>query len=251
MKVTRLKKANKRINFYINHFGYHQPIQVLLDGTFCFAAFKNKFMIEEQLKNYLQIELRLLTTPCMIIETEKLGPKFIPVVNKLKTIQLNRCGHEKNPISGADCIKAMVKENRYVIATQDRDLQEWIRKQIGIALLYLHNVVPNLEEPSLATTKFINRKSKKSANVSNFEGEQLKQIKKKEGLIGEKKIKKVKIKKKGGPNPLSCKKKQAKSSCNLNSIQNKTIDKTKKIRRKVKVPKIIKDQIQKKEIKVD
>lgn len=40
MKVTRLKKSNKRINFFINHFGFHLPIQVLLDGTFCFAAFK-------------------------------------------------------------------------------------------------------------------------------------------------------------------------------------------------------------------
>lgn len=40
MKVTRYKKANKRINFFVNNFGYHQPIQVLLDGTFCFAAIK-------------------------------------------------------------------------------------------------------------------------------------------------------------------------------------------------------------------
>lgn len=42
MKVTRYKKANKRVNFYINNFGYHQPIQILIDGTFCFAAMKVK-----------------------------------------------------------------------------------------------------------------------------------------------------------------------------------------------------------------
>lgn len=202
-----------------------------------FFSLQNKFMIEEQLKNYLQVELRLLTTPCMIIETEKLGPKFIPVVNKLKKIQLNKCGHEKNPISGSECIKAMIKDNRYVIATQDRDLQDWIRNQVGIGLLYLHNIVPILEDPSPATRKFIARKSKKSANVTAFEGEQLKQIKKKEGLIKEnKEMKMRRKKKKGGPNPLSCKKKKPKSD-NLNSIKNKAIDKTKK-QKKVKIPNV-------------
>lgn len=40
MKVTRYKKANKRINFYINNFHYRPPIQLLIDGTFCFAAIK-------------------------------------------------------------------------------------------------------------------------------------------------------------------------------------------------------------------
>lgn len=42
MKVTRYKKASKRINFYINNFGYRPPIQLLIDGTFCFAALKVK-----------------------------------------------------------------------------------------------------------------------------------------------------------------------------------------------------------------
>lgn len=40
MKVTRYKKANKRLSFYINNFSYRAPIQVLVDGTFCFAATK-------------------------------------------------------------------------------------------------------------------------------------------------------------------------------------------------------------------
>jgi U3 small nucleolar RNA-associated protein 23 len=187
-------------------------------------------MLDEQLKNYLQMETRLLTTPCIIIETEKLGPKLQNVVQKLKSLQLNKCGHEKKPLSGAECIKAIVKENHYVIATQDRDLQEWIRRQIGIALLYLHNVVPHLDEPSEASKKFINRKSKASTKVSSFEDKRLLQIKKKEGLIEEPKvIKPRKMKKLKGPNPLSCKKKKVKlPDDKLRKVQNKTIDKKKK-----------------------
>lgn len=40
MKVSRYKKANKRLNFFINNFGYHQPIQILIDGTFSYTALK-------------------------------------------------------------------------------------------------------------------------------------------------------------------------------------------------------------------
>lgn len=191
-------------------------------------------MIEEQLKNYLQLELRLLTTPCIIIEAENLGSKFTGVTTKLKSFQLNKCGHERNPISGADCIQSLTKDNRYIIASQDRDLQEWIRRQIGIALLYLHNVVPTLEEPSEASRKFVDERSRKSVLVTNFEGEQLKLMKKKQGLIKEPKVVKLKKqKKKGGPNPLSVKKKKVD---NLKGVKEKTIDKNKH-RKKFKVSK--------------
>jgi U3 small nucleolar RNA-associated protein 23 len=178
------------------------------------------------------------------METDKLGPKFLQVSKKLKSMQLNKCGHEKNPLTGSDCIKSLVKDNRYIIATQDRDLQEWIRKQVGIALLYLHNVVPTLEEPSLATRNFIDRKSKKSLKVSSFEGEQLVQLKKKEGIVEAKKVPRVKHKKKKGPNPLSCKKKQPKDS-QLTGIKNKAIDKNKNKKRKIKIPKHVKEEIKK------
>lgn len=187
---------------------------------------QNKLIIEDQLKNYLQLELRYLTTPCIIIESEKLGSKLLPVAKKLKSFTLDKCGHEKNPLSGAECIKSMVKENHYMIATQDRDLQEWIRNQVGIALLYLHNVVPTLEEPSPASRKHIERKMKSSTKVSSFEDENIVQLKKKEGLIKEPKVFKLKKKKKGGPNPLSCKKKKSKPD--IHRTRNRVIDKKKK-----------------------
>lgn len=60
--------------------------------------------------------------------------------------------------------------------------------------------------------------------VTNFEGQQLKQMKMKEGLIKERVAVKLKKKKKGGPNPLSMKKKKSQ----LKGVKDKTIDKKKK-----------------------
>jgi U3 small nucleolar RNA-associated protein 23 len=190
------------------------------------------------LKNYLQLELRLLTTACLIIESEKLGSKLIPATKKLKEFVLNKCGHEKSPRSGSECIKDLVKKSHYVIATQDRDLQEWVRKQCGIALLYLHQIVPVLEEPSEKSRKLINSNSKTTATVSQLDVEKLEYFKKKEGLLQESKLTQKK-KKKGGPNPLSMKKKKSRET--RSEIKDKTIDKDKKKRKRIKVPKHVKE----------
>lgn len=58
----------------------------------------------------------------MIIETEKLGHKLSKVTLIMKKFALHKCGH-KEPISGSACFKSMIKSNRYIIATQDRELQ--------------------------------------------------------------------------------------------------------------------------------
>lgn len=87
----------------------------------CFIIFQNKFNIQEQLKKYFQSELKLLTTPCIISEAEKLGI-FSAQVNGatqiVKQYAIHRCGHEKKPISGSKCLLSMIgKDNssRYTL----------------------------------------------------------------------------------------------------------------------------------------
>lgn len=47
MKIKRYKKVNRYLNFYINNFGFRQPYQILVDGTFCLAALKVKSIFFE------------------------------------------------------------------------------------------------------------------------------------------------------------------------------------------------------------
>lgn len=44
MKIKRYKKAYKNLNFYVNNFGFHKPFQLLIDGTFCFAALQVNYL---------------------------------------------------------------------------------------------------------------------------------------------------------------------------------------------------------------
>lgn len=72
MKITRYKRVQRFLSFYKNNFDFHPPYQIILDGTFCQAALSNKVNISEQMPKYLNDEVKLLTTVCVINEVEKL-----------------------------------------------------------------------------------------------------------------------------------------------------------------------------------
>ncbi|XP_053695859.1 rRNA-processing protein UTP23 homolog [Sabethes cyaneus] len=244
MKVTKHKKARKYMSFYINNFGFKEPLLVLIDGTFAHAAYKVRIQIEDQLKKYFQCELKLIVTACIITETENIGGPLVSVCQLLKKFLVHKCGHEKHPISGVACIRAMTKTCNYIVATQDRDLQEWVRARPGIPLFYLHNnQVPTLVQPSDASVKAAAGKLHSKVLVREVDEKMLASLKHKEGLMPEKETQPKRRKKVKNPNPLSCKKskknKNDKTSCpevrRQGGVQSQTIEKRK--RKRIKLPK--------------
>ncbi|CAG9865037.1 unnamed protein product [Phyllotreta striolata] len=241
MKVKRYKKVNKNLRFFINNFGFRQPYQILVDGTFCYCALNNKVNIADNVPRYLQGEIKLITTQCAIIEMENLGPKLHGALLILKQYAVHKCGHEGKPIAGSKCFLNMLgksNENHYILATQDRDLQEKAREIVGVPLLYLHMKTPVLEKPSEASSKAsMDRLSALGAS----ETKALEELKSKQGLEEEKMKKKKKIK---GPNPLSCKKKKKKTVTN-NPINKKEgqPEQDKKKRKRIKLPKHVRQAL--------
>ncbi|XP_045761587.1 rRNA-processing protein UTP23 homolog isoform X1 [Maniola jurtina] len=240
MKITRYKKVQKYLKFYYNNFGFHQPYQVLIDGTFCFSAFKEHIAIREQLTKYLNGNVKLLTTRCIIKETEKIAKKTHGALTILKQFGIHECDH-KEPVSGSQCILSMVgkkNDKHYILATQDRDLQEKMRLKPGVPLLYLHNKSPTLEKPSPAS--YSKAGQTLEANpfmfISQTQNESLKNMKKTLGVEEKEEVSKVVIKKKKlkNPNPLSCKKKKKKPGKKQDEKKDKVIEGRVKKRKKSK-----------------
>ncbi|XP_063839028.1 rRNA-processing protein UTP23 homolog isoform X1 [Ostrinia nubilalis] len=249
MKITRYKKVQKYLKFYYNNFGFHQPYQVLIDGTFCFAAFKEQINIRDQLPKYLNGQVKLLTTRCIIIETEKIAKKTHGALTILKQFGLHECGH-KDPITGSNCIMSMIgkkNDKHYILASQDRDLQEKFRTRAGVPLLYLHNKSPTLDKPSRASyDKAGQTLEAPSVFISETQNETLKTMKKALGV--EEKVEEVKVpmrkKKPHNPNPLSCKKKKKKPGVRNEAKKQDGVSEGKvRKRKKKKVPKHLKEQI--------
>ncbi|CAK9830915.1 rRNA-processing protein UTP23 homolog [Anthophora retusa] len=248
MKTARQKKARKHLNFFINNFKFRPPFQVLIDGTFAFAALENKFNIQDQLSKYIQSEIKLLTTPCIILETEKLGSFSKAVSGAMQIVKqypVHKCGHAKHSISGTKCLQSMVgkaNSSRYIVATQDRELQDSLRKIPGVPIIYLHGKAPTLEAPSQASSEYAEN-MRKGLGMTEWEKENIKTLKEAAGIVESTKLKLKKRRKKGGPNPLSCLKKKKKPQTEVSKITKENKSGRIKKRKKMKIATHIKEAL--------
>lgn len=207
MRINRYKRVQRHLSFYKNAFGFRPPYQILVDGTFCAAALKYKVNIRDQMPRYLGDEVKLCTTICAVVETESLGPTLYGATLVIKQFPVRRCGHEKQPITAANCFHSMVRKrnpDHYMVATQDHDLSERLRALVGVPLLYLFNAI-TLEKPSEKSEQKGMEALHEQSQAPERQLDVIKQLKRKENLVQDAPMKR-KRRKPAGPNPLSCKK---------------------------------------------
>ncbi|CAL8112858.1 unnamed protein product [Orchesella dallaii] len=265
MRVKRYKKFQRYTSFFHKHFRFQPPYRILVDGTFANAALINKVNMKEQLPKYFDGLCKLLTTPCVMIETEQLGPTLYGAVQVLKELQIHKCQHSDSPVQASECLKSVIKLNvpiksfvkkassasdaddRFIIATQDANLRADFREMVGVPLIYLHGNAPTMEKPSDTSVQWAERMDRKKLEVSSYQKEILQHMKN-EALPNSNEAEKkgTRKRKRAGPNPLSCKRsKKQKSSTNSHSssgaqeVEQKVAKKRKRI--KVKVPKHVRE----------
>ncbi|CAG7834257.1 unnamed protein product [Allacma fusca] len=205
---------------------------------------QNQVNIKEQLPKYLNASVKVVTTPCVLIETEGIGAVLTGALQILRRYPIHKCSHKEKPVGASRCIKSMVVPNnpsRYVVATQDIGLREKLREVAGVALIYLHGNAPTLEAPSEKSQAVASEKTARKTDIVGYQKEILEQMKKVNNLDqGEQSQHKgTKKRKRAGPNPLSCKKsKKAKKT-----IPSKAAPKPKRKRPKIRTPKHVKEEV--------
>ncbi|NXN26161.1 UTP23 protein, partial [Nycticryphes semicollaris] len=213
MKLKRQKHAKKNMGFYKHNFHFREPFQVLLDGTFCQAALRNKIQIREQLPGYLGGATQLCTTRCVLKELESLGKALYGAKLIAQRFQLRSCSHHKDPVSGSACLLSMIEEgnsHHFFIATQDQELANKVKKKAGVPLLFIIQNTMVLDKPSPKSLAFV-QKLQMNELVPEHQKQSIVQLKEKEGLAKQEGEKRRKRKRAGGPNPLSCLKKKKKT----------------------------------------
>lgn len=137
-----------------------------------------------------------------------------------------------------------LNKNRYIIATQDRELQDYIRNQaIGVPLLYLHKKTPVLENPSNATVEHTKLHKTQRFQLNSNEVNLLTQLKVKSGIQQDENSTSFRKKRKrGGPNPLSCKKKKVDGKKIIKNNSENKIKKNRK-RKRVRIPDHVKQEL--------
>ncbi|KAL7830504.1 hypothetical protein SRHO_G00316310 [Serrasalmus rhombeus] len=214
MKIKRQKKAKKTLSFYKYNFGFREPFQILIDGTFCQAALKNKIQIKEQMPKYFMGEVQLCSTNCALKELDSLLKDLYGAKLILQRFQIRRCKHSKEPVSASQCLLSVVGEtnpHHYFVATQDQELRASLMKIPGVPLLYIIQNTMVLEKPSACSLKHV-QAVQLGELVSPTEQQSLQNLKAEQGLSkdGEERQGKKRKRKSGNPNPLSCLKKKKK-----------------------------------------
>ncbi|XP_018416354.1 PREDICTED: rRNA-processing protein UTP23 homolog [Nanorana parkeri] len=214
MKITRQKHAKKNLSFYRNNFRFREPYQVLLDGTFCQAALKNKIQIKEQLPKYLMGEVQLCTSHCVLKELESLGKELYGAKLIAQRFQVRSCAHSKSPVGASACLLSMIADNNphhYFVATQDHSLREKLRKKAGIPLMFIIQNTIVLDKPSPKSVDHV-KALQTSELVPDHHKKNLEHLKDEQGVAPDTERKGRKRKRVGGPNPLSCQKKKKTSA---------------------------------------
>ncbi|XP_053468315.1 rRNA-processing protein UTP23 homolog [Ictalurus furcatus] len=213
MKIKRQKHAKKTISFYKYNFGFREPFQILIDGTFCQAALKNKIQIKEQLPKYFMGEVQFCTTKCALKELETLSKDLYGAKLILQRFQIRRCKH-KEPVPASQCLLSMLAEtnaHHYFVATQDRELTKALMEIPGVPLIYIVLNTMVLDKPSACSVKHVEA-VQLGELVSPHQQQSLQSLKVEQGLSkdGEERRGKKRKRKAGNPNPLSCLKKKKK-----------------------------------------
>ncbi|XP_005994563.1 rRNA-processing protein UTP23 homolog [Latimeria chalumnae] len=212
MKITRQKHAKKTIGFYKYNFNFREPFQVLIDGTFCQAALKNKIQIKEQLPKYFMGEVHLCTTNCVLKELESLGKELYGAKLIAQRFQVRNCAHFKNPVSASACLQSLIEgsnPHRYFVATQDQDLTTKVKKIAGVPLMFIIQNTMVLDKPSLKSIEYV-QAMQANQLVSLHQQKSIQHLKEEQGLVKEPQHRGRKRKCMTGPNPLSCLKKKKK-----------------------------------------
>ncbi|CAJ0572912.1 unnamed protein product, partial [Mesorhabditis spiculigera] len=200
MKVKRVKRAAKILNFFKYSFKIAPPFRVLIDGTFCMAALRDKINLREQMPKYLGEETMICTTKCVLRELELLGGPVYGATAICRQFELAECPHNQaKPAS--ECFAELARKmkdrpKKYIFATQDDKLRDKLRSYPGVPHLYIqYNAI------------LLDRISEDAASVDKDEIGRLRELKEKEFGVQPAIVKK-KSKQKNA-NSLSCKKKKA------------------------------------------
>lgn len=208
MKGRKYKRSQRFMtSVYEKAFGLRTPYQLILDGEFLEETLAKKILFRDLLPTVLGGNVKLFTTACVIHELQL---KKSPAIFNAKRLEIRRCPHTNNHRPGEECIREIIGDqnaHHYGVCAQQWSLREALRLVPGVPLLFVNRGILLMEDPSEVTVAKAQELSGAKLKPSDAE---LKFINSVVPVIKPLEPAKKK-KKKGGPNPLSVKKKSVKT----------------------------------------
>jgi U3 small nucleolar RNA-associated protein 23 len=169
MRINRTKVVRKCLKFFRIIYNIQDPYDIILDFNFIVDCFKYKIDIHDRIIKLLQckaIHLYILKSSyTQLTQLPHHQEEYLNFVSTLCTIlEDSHLGGEEGSwriiafqrLIQSEYMESSVKNKckRYMVATQDADIRNELRKIPGVPILYSNKVTLVLETPSDASKNF-------------------------------------------------------------------------------------------------
>lgn len=114
------------------------PYHVLLDTNFINFSIKGKLDIIQNMMDCLYAKCIPYITDCVQAELEKLGRKYKLALRIIKDSRFEKIKCLHKGTYADDCIMNRITQHKcYIVATNDKDLKNRIRKVPGVPIMYV------------------------------------------------------------------------------------------------------------------
>jgi U3 small nucleolar RNA-associated protein 23 len=129
MRVKRLKKYKKYVNFYKVVYKFKPPFKILVDGNFFHLAVSSDFSLRDNFFKIINDTPLLVMTKCVMREMEQLS-RLGKTLAEAKRVIKQSCNHSGGILPADDCIKNFVgkkNEAKVFVGTNDEELRNDLR----------------------------------------------------------------------------------------------------------------------------
>ncbi|KAF2707775.1 hypothetical protein K504DRAFT_446879 [Pleomassaria siparia CBS 279.74] len=177
MKGKRMKAYRKLMHQYELQFGFREPYQgtnparkyhrdnlltlgVIADSSIIRDASNSKIDFPGRLRQVLQGEIKPFITQCDMRHLYEASDQEI--ISKAQTFERRRCNHHllEKPLSTLECLSSVVdpkgsltNKHKYIVATNNPEVRDFLRKIPGVPLVYINRSVMILEPMAKAAEK--------------------------------------------------------------------------------------------------
>ncbi|KNC31303.1 hypothetical protein FF38_14341 [Lucilia cuprina] len=137
IKVNQAPQQSSALFFQYNtQLG--PPYHIVLDTNFINFSIKNKLDIIQGMMDCLYAKCIPYISDCVRAELEKLGNKYKLALRIISDPRFERLPCLHSGTYADDCIVDRVKQHKcYIVATNDKDLKNRIRKIPGVPIMYV------------------------------------------------------------------------------------------------------------------
>jgi U3 small nucleolar RNA-associated protein 24 len=137
LKVNQTPQSSSALFFQYNtQLG--PPYHILIDTNFVHFSIKNKLDVLKNMIDCLYAKCIPYITDCVMAELEKMGMKYKMALKIVKDPRFQRITCLHKGTYADDCIVNRVTQHKcYIVATNDRDLKNRIRKIPGVPIMYV------------------------------------------------------------------------------------------------------------------